>query len=71
MEKHKDNTKLDDLPDILSVSNIQDFLGIGHNSAYGLITSGEIKSFKIGRLRRIYKKSLIQYLEKNLGQGAI
>lgn len=68
MEKQH-NVKLEDLSDVLSVSDVQTYLGIGENSAYKMIKSGEIESFNIGRLRKIKKKSLIKYLENAGGQG--
>lgn len=61
---------LNDLPDILTVSHIKEYLDIGQNVAYQLINSGEIESFNIGRLKKIHKQSLIKYLEKhNLNVG--
>ena len=68
MEKQQP-VRLDDLPDVLSVLDIQTYLGIGQNTAYKLIMSGEIESFNIGRLRKVKKKSLIKYLDNADGQG--
>lgn len=50
-------------PDILTVKDVAKILKIGINSAYMLIKSGEIPSHKIGRIYRIPKICLFQYLK--------
>lgn len=53
-------------PDILTVKQLQDALQIGRTCAYGLISTGEIPSFKIGSAIRIPKSGIISYLHDNM-----
>lgn len=54
-------TNTDDLPLVLTVSEVSKILGIGKNTAYDLIRSGTIKSFRAGRQIRISKSALLEY----------
>lgn len=51
----------DEYPDILTVSDIQQALGIGRNTAYKLLKSKQIKSIRIGNKYKIPKRCLIAY----------
>ena len=51
-----------DLPLILTVSDISEILGIGKNTAYDLVRSGTIKSVRAGRQIRITKSALLDFL---------
>ena len=46
------------------VQNLMSILGIGRNTAYRLVRSGEIRSIKIGRQIRIPRQVLLDYLEQ-------
>ena len=50
-------------PDILAVKQAQDILGVGRVSVYRLIESGQIEAFRIGRVYKVPKQSLIQFLK--------
>ena len=52
----------DDLPLTLRVEDLMPILGIGRNTAYELVRSGQIKSIKIGRQIRILKSEVIAFL---------
>lgn len=52
----------DELPLTLRVEDLMPILGIGKNTAYELVRSKQICSFKIGRQLRIPKQALIDYL---------
>lgn len=52
----------DELPLTLRVEDLVPILGIGRNTAYELVRSGQIFSVKIGRQLRIPKQALIDYL---------
>ena len=54
---------LDDLPDILQVEDVMEFLHIGRNTMYQLLKTGEFPSIKIGRQYRIPKQYLLSYLD--------
>lgn len=51
----------DEFPDILTVSDIQQALGIGRNTAYKLLKEKQIKSIRIGNKYKIPKRCLIAY----------
>ena len=52
----------DDLPLTLRVEDLMPILGIGRNTAYGLVRSGQIRSVRIGRQIRVPKEAVIDYL---------
>lgn len=50
-------------PDVLTVPMLCEMLGgINPNLAYKLLSDGTIKNFRIGRLRRILKQLVIDFL---------
>ncbi|MBR2139395.1 MAG: helix-turn-helix domain-containing protein [Phascolarctobacterium sp.] len=51
--------------DVLTVTELMDFLAVGKNTAYKLLRSGEIKSFRIGRNYKIPKESVMTYIHRN------
>jgi len=48
--------------DVLSVDDLCQALNIGKNTAYKLLNSGDIKSLKIGKIHKILKIWLIEYV---------
>lgn len=70
-EKHEDqsyNTTynsryLADYPDVLTPTECQNILLVGKNTIYNLLQNNIIKSIKIGKLYRIPKSSLQNYLD--------
>ena len=61
--------KMDDYGDILSPKDVRDILGIGYNKTYELLLSGTIKSFRIGRDRKIPKECLKNYIDSMLTES--
>lgn len=55
---------LSDLPMTLRVEDLMPLLGIGRNTAYELIRSGQIRSVRIGRQIRIPRDALLEFLRK-------
>ena len=51
-----------ELNDILTVEELMELLNIGKNTAYTLLDSGEIKAFRIGRMWKIPRKSVYEYI---------
>ena len=51
-------------PDILSVEEACEALRVGYNAMYELLNSGKVKAFKNGRVWRIPKASLQEYITK-------
>ena len=52
----------DDLPLTMRVEELMPILGIGRNTAYELVHSGQIKGIRIGRNIRIPKSEVIRFL---------
>ena len=50
-------------PDVLSVEEVCTALNIGKNTAYQLIKSGDLKSIRIGKVHKIPKVWLIEYVK--------
>lgn len=55
----------DDLPLTLRVEDLMPILGIGRNTAYELVRSGQIKSLRIGRKIRIPKAEVLAFLNRD------
>ena len=58
------NRDLHDLPMTLREEDLMPLLGIGRNTAYELIRSGQIRSVRIGRQIRIPREALLDFLRK-------
>lgn len=54
---------LHDLSMTLRVEDLMPLLGIGRNTAYELIRSGQIRSVRIGRQIRIPRDALLEFLD--------
>jgi excisionase family DNA binding protein len=55
---------LHEYPDILTVGQLQQVLKIGRNTAYKLLNDNVIKSKRIGKIHKIPKSNVIEYLNK-------
>ena len=51
-----------DYPDIVTVRQLQEMLGVSRPLAYDLINSGEVQAVKIGNSSKIPKVSVINYV---------
>ena len=49
---------------VMSIEELMAYLDIGKTTAYRLIRSGDIKIFKIGRIYKIPRKSVEEYIEQ-------
>lgn len=49
--------------DVVNIEELAQMLNIGKNKAYELINSGGIKSFKIGKIHKIPKTWIIEYIQ--------
>ena len=52
-----------ELPVTLRVEDLMPILGIGRNTAYELIRSGQIRSVRIGKQIRIPREALLEFLD--------
>jgi DNA binding domain, excisionase family len=55
-------SQLEDLPIVLSVSELSQVLGIGKNTAYALVNDGTIPSVRVGRQIRISRAAVEEFL---------
>lgn len=51
-----------DFDDVLTVEELCEALKIGKNAAYRLLNEGKVKGFRIGRIWKISKQSLEEYI---------
>lgn len=56
---------LSDFGDVLTVEDLSKILQIGRNKAYSLLKDGKIQSFRIGKIHKIPKNSLVLFLENS------
>lgn len=49
-------------PDILSVEEACEALRVGYNAMYKLLNNGKIKAYKNGKIWRIPKESIREYI---------
>ena len=57
-------TSFDDLPLTLRVEELMPILGVGRNTAYELVRSGQIRSIRIGRQLRVPKDAVLNFLNQ-------
>lgn len=56
-----------DSTDIMTVSEVAAFLGVGKNRIYELLNEGTIKGFRMGRTWKISKLALEKYIRETSG----
>jgi excisionase family DNA binding protein len=65
-------TRIDELPDVLTVRDVQIALRIGRNQAYALIDSGALRGVRVGRSIRVSKRALTDFMDAaHEGAGAV
>lgn len=52
--------------DVLTAYEAMDYLGVGENTIYRLLKSGELGAFRIGRIWRVPRKGLELYISKSV-----
>jgi len=52
--------------DVLTAYEAMEYLGIGENTLYRLLNSGELGAFRIGRIWKIPRKELDKYIDKSV-----
>jgi predicted DNA-binding transcriptional regulator AlpA len=54
---------IEDLPEVLEATHIQEFLKISKSAAYDLMKSKQFHVFKIGRLMKAPKEAFVEWVE--------
>ena len=57
-------------PDVMTVHQAREALGVGRTGVYKLIDQGLLKCFKIGNAYKIPKTALIEYVNSSCKRGA-
>ncbi|MBP3761304.1 MAG: helix-turn-helix domain-containing protein [Ruminococcus sp.] len=57
--------------DILKIEDVMKLLDIGKNTLYRLLKSGDINAFKIGKVWKIPKSSVDDYVRRHLQSDTI
>ena len=57
-------------PDVMTVHQAREALGVGRTGVYKLIDQGLLKCFKIGNAYKIPKTTLIEYVNSSCKGGA-
>ena len=55
------------MPDVMTVTELAKRLRIGRSSAYGLVSSGEVRSIRVGRVIRIPAAAVDDFLSADPG----
>lgn len=55
---------LENWDDFLTVEELCEVLKIGRNAAYRLLNSGELKAIRNGRVWRVPKQAVIEYVKR-------
>ena len=57
-------------PDVMTVHQAREALGVGRTGVYKLIDQGLLKCFKIGNAYKIPKTALLEYVNSSCKGGA-
>lgn len=52
----------EEVPPILTVPDVAQFLGIGRNQAYALVRSGQLEALRIGHKIKVPRHALLRFL---------
>ncbi|MBY3623797.1 helix-turn-helix domain-containing protein [Acinetobacter sp. CUI P1] len=55
--------EVNDLPPVLQVIDVQNYLGIGKKQAYELCNSGQFHIVRVGRLIKVSREVFINWLQ--------
>lgn len=57
----------EEFSDLITIDELCELLSIGRNYAYSLLNSGEIKAFRIGRIWKIPRGAVWEYIKRKSG----
>lgn len=57
--------------EIMQIEEVMEYLNIGKNTMYGLLKSGELNAFKIGKVWKIPKASVEDYVRSKIEKNAV
>jgi len=65
MLKNEDQIEIDDEEELWSVKEMSRYLRVPQNTAYKMLLSRVLPSYKLGKLRRVKKSDLVTYIAQN------
>lgn len=51
------------ITELLSIEDLMELINVGKNTAYSLLETGKIKAFKIGRIWKVPRKAVEDYID--------
>ncbi len=54
--------------EIMKFEEVMEFLNVGKNTLYALLNRGEIRAFRIGKIWKIHRKSVEEFVGEKCGQ---
>lgn len=70
MTKEQIEAMLPNCPDLMTIEDLQQYLRIGRTKAYQLVSSNQIRSFRIGSSVRIPKAALVEYILREASKAS-
>ncbi len=61
-------TRVEDLPQLVTIPELARFLGVGRGKAYDLVRRGEVEHVRLGRLVRVPRAAIARFV--NAGKRA-
>lgn len=61
-EQMYDMYSMEEIPPILTVPEVGEFLGIGRSNAYALARSGQIEAIRIGKQFKVPRHALLKFI---------
>lgn len=58
-----------EMNELITLEELCEILSIGRNAAYHLLNSEELKTFRIGRIWKIPRRSVTKYILEKSGLG--
>ena len=55
--------------DVMTAYEAGDYLGVGENTLYKLLNSGQLGAFKIGKIWKVPRKELDIYIDKSVAEN--
>ena len=59
---HNDCHSIEEYPLVLKVEDLMPILGIGRNTAYDLVRSGQIRSLRVGQQIRVPRDAVLDFI---------
>lgn len=55
----------EEYPDVFDVETVCEMLRVGHNTVYDLLNTGKLKGIRFGRIWKISKQAVIEFIAEN------